>query len=86
MGVHMGCTDCDVETNPKIKRKKIDWSKVSLQIAKPNPSAGTFLVEFLCVLGSVAEPEPGAQEPPYFAGAGAGTVIFVKKRLRLRTR
>ena len=37
---------------------------------------------------SVAEPEPGAVEPravepPYFAGAGAGTVIFVKKRLRV---
>ena len=28
--------------------------------------------------------EPGAVEPPYFAGAGA--VIFVKKRLRFRTR
>ena len=26
----------------------------------------------------------GAVEPPYFAGAGA--IIFVKKRLRLRTR
>ena len=33
-------------------------------------------------LSSVAE--PGAVEPPYFAGAGAGAVIFVKKRLRLR--
>ena len=32
------------------------------------------------LLYSVAEPEPGAVEPPYFAGAGAGAgaVIFVK--------
>ena len=27
----------------------------------------------------------GAEKPPYFGGAGAGAVIFVKKRLRLRT-
>ena len=27
----------------------------------------------------------GDVEPPYFNGAGAGAVIFVKRRLRLRT-
>ena len=41
-------------------------------------SSRLFLVYlFLSFLGySVAEPEPGAVEPPYFAGAGA--VILVK--------